>query len=407
MRRLSTEVFAARKTAFVLLLLSVAAAVDGTLGLLATTAGPATTLAGGAASATTKVSAANKPLDRRAAALLLHTPRRGGAAGPAPDPERTRRLAARRSQRHPPSDAGVLRALLDGSGGDGDDPRGGVDSRASAAHSAGGSSPQTGALAVEVPPAVRKALTRSLVAAASALVIVTAYRNRDFLLNKERIQEETLRLLRGLHRDDADGAAAVRSLALYSVGMALWELCSLSTIPVETAAGMVFGWRAAPFSIAGKLMGAGTAFGLGRGWLHSWATARLSRNSVWQLVATSQRFSPWATAFLMKYSCFPEFIKNFGSSFLQISPLQFATATVIHGGGFTLLWTWWGVDAALRLSSPAGQYVASPGLKVALAVAGFVGVVATPALMAWWINSLRQEAAVASSSSSARSRKQK
>jgi uncharacterized membrane protein YdjX (TVP38/TMEM64 family) len=293
----------------------------------------------------------------------------------------------------------VLRALTGGDG-DGDEVRGGGDSPASA----GGPSPA--ASAELLSPAARRALVRTLAAGAAALVAVAAYRNREILLSKERIQEEALRLLRGLHREDADGISAFRSLALYSVGMALWELCSLSTIPVETAAGMVFGWRAAPFSIAGKLMGAGTAFGLGRGWLHSWATAKLSRNSVWQLVATSRRFSPWATAFLMKYSCFPEFIKNFGSSFLRISPVQFATATLVHGGGFTLLWTWWGVETALRLAAPAGQHAASPGLKVALAVAGFVGVVATPALMAWWISSLRREAAAASSPSTTRSRKQ-
>jgi uncharacterized membrane protein YdjX (TVP38/TMEM64 family) len=233
----------------------------------------------------------------------------------------------------------------------------------------------------------------SAAAVASVLLAGVVYRNRDVLTNKDRIQEETLRLLRNLHPADETGGVVPsgRSLALYSVGMAAWELCSLSTIPVETAAGMVFGWKAAPFSLAGKLLGAGTAFGLGRGWMHRWATDRLQRYSVWQLVANSQRFSPWATAFLIKYSCFPEFVKNFGSSFLRVSPLQFVTATIVHGGGFTMLWTWWGVEAAHKLRSHA--HVSSPGLKVALVVAGFVGVVATPALMAWWINSLRQEAA--------------
>jgi hypothetical protein len=96
---------------------------------------------------------------------------------------------------------------------------------------------------------------------------------------------------------------------------------------------MVFGWRAAPFSIAGKLMGAGTAFGLRRG---ACFTRGDHRQALAQLGVAARgdepEFSPWARAFLMKYSCFPELAKNFGSTFLRISPVQLATATLVHGG---------------------------------------------------------------------------
>jgi uncharacterized membrane protein YdjX (TVP38/TMEM64 family) len=252
----------------------------------------------------------------------------------------------------------------------------------------GGSVSDSTSSLVPTSASVRRFVTVSLATALSIFLVYAVYQNRELLMNKERVQEETLKLL---HRLNDGSGHPGRSLAMYSVGMALWELCSLSTIPVETAAGMVFGWRAAPFSVLGKLMGAGTAFALGRTWLNRWATDRLAHNSVWKLVTTSRRFSPWSTAFLMKYSCFPEFVKNFGSSFLAVSPFQFAVATLIHGGSFTLLWTWWGVETTLRLQSPA-DHVASVGLKIALVVAGFVGVVATPAVMTWWISSLRQEA---------------
>lgn len=239
---------------------------------------------------------------------------------------------------------------------------------------------------------VQKVAVFSVAAIATVLLSTLVFRHRDILLNKERIQVEALRLLESLK----DDSAPLKSLALYSLAIAAWELCSLSTIPVETAAGMVFGWKAAPASVSGKLLGAGTAFALGRGCLKRWAGSRLESHPLFQLVTHSGRHSPWATAFLMKYSCFPEFVKNFGSSLLDpVTPLMFAVATLVHGGGFTLLWTWWGVDTSLRLSLPG--HVTSLPLKAALIVAGFVGVVLTPLLMAWWINTLRQASASASS----------
>lgn len=86
---------------------------------------------------------------------------------------------------------------------------------------------------------LKKLATRKHLSAALAglTLLAVAYRYRDVLLNKERIQDEALRLLRRLDASDGDFKSLARSLSLYGCGMAAWEFFGLSTIPVETAAG--------------------------------------------------------------------------------------------------------------------------------------------------------------------------
>ena len=248
---------------------------------------------------------------------------------------------------------------------------------------------------------------------------------RSFLgpyLSPQQLQERTLSLLQRLQPDDACASSTTQALTVYAGFMAFVVLLGLSTIPVETAAAMVFGYRAFPASAVGKLTGAVAAYGLGRTVLRSWASDRLKNNTVFRLlqqqpvaatttrslrvVAARQRQStdgldglrtPLATAFLMKYSCFPEFFKNFGSSLLEpVTPGRFVLATVVHGWSFTLLWTMFGVDSARRLRAASlPSAVALPRnwtLLISLALSFVVGFVVSPALMAWWIHDLRKRA---------------
>lgn len=239
----------------------------------------------------------------------------------------------------------------------------------------------------------KKTLVRTATAVALATLVYFTKASWQPFFDKDKIQATTLDLLEQLRPSSGDPLATLRALSIYASGMAVWELLGLSTIPVETAAGMVFGGKAAGASLVGKLTGAGLAFGLGRSLLGGWARRRLSSNAVFQLLADQDDplHGPQTTAFLMKFSCFPEFIKNFGSALLpSIAPRMFLTATAFHGGSFTLLWTWWGVDAARRLADDS--LPVNVPLRVALGVAAVVGIVLTPLVMAWWIRDLQQHA---------------
>jgi uncharacterized membrane protein YdjX (TVP38/TMEM64 family) len=237
-----------------------------------------------------------------------------------------------------------------------------------------------------------------LAVAITALLLYVKREDWQPWMDKERIQSETLRILSKLHGDD--DASKVRPLILYAVGMALWESIGLSTIPVETAAGMVFGWKAFYASAIGKSCGATLAFFVGRTCLYQWVQRNLfspsqaegSDNTQLLSLLTYNRHSPLVTALLMKFSFFPEFVKNLGTAVLfadTVGLRQFATATAFHGSIFSLLWTWLGVETALELQ---GTHVEVSWLMRFLFPGALaVGMGLPFVLMGWWANDLREE----------------
>lgn len=229
---------------------------------------------------------------------------------------------------------------------------------------------------------VKNTVLTALGLSASYLV----YTHRQKLFDKEFLQTKTLELLEGVSADDNQ-----YGIIYYILGMAAWETIGLSTIPVETAAGMAFGWkRSLVASTCGKLLGAATAFLLGRHVLQHWVRQKLETNDNFQLIEASVAHNPIRTAILLKYSCFPEFVKNFGTSLLKPVPLWgFLLATLVHGGPFTALWSWLGDDAALRLTTP--DLPANRALQATLMIAMTVGLVLSPAAMAWWFRDLRNQ----------------
>jgi hypothetical protein len=270
--------------------------------------------------------------------------------------------------------------------------------------------------------------------------VVTLVMNRHHLapwLDSQRLQQTMLTLVQRL--EPTDPKDTWKSLTCYALGMAVWELVGLSTIPVETAAAMVFGWQALLPSAVGKLLGATCAYVLGRTILSQWARRRLADNKVFQLLESGseaippkltkvqilrQRFqsssasadpvlftshdkldvlrTPLATAFLMKFSCFPEFIKNFGSSLLQPVTLQrFVVVTIVHGWMYTALWTFLGVDTAFRLQT-TDVLPANHLLRVSLGLSVVVGFVLSPLLMAWWIRDLKLRSAADAAAAAAK-----
>jgi len=205
------------------------------------------------------------------------------------------------------------------------------------------------------------------------------------LFNKEKLQASVVQSLENLNN-----FPYLYSRSLYTISMALWETMGMSTIPVETAAGMVFGWSGFYWSGIGKLLGACLAFGLGRGALSSVVEKKLSSNTFLNLVQTSTEDNPLLVVILIKLSCFPETVKNFGSSMLKpIRWWMFVLGTAVHGWTFTALWTYLGVDTAARLKDTEGLLPPNQRLKILLTLALINGCVVSPLSMVYWMRTLK------------------
>jgi uncharacterized membrane protein YdjX (TVP38/TMEM64 family) len=205
------------------------------------------------------------------------------------------------------------------------------------------------------------------------------------LFDKNKLQAKTLEVLHSLN-----SLPRLYSYIYYTAGMAIWEAIGMSTIPVETAAGMVFGWHGFFLSGMGKLSGACLAFMLGRyGVLAAWIQDRLSSNSFLRLVQDSAAENPFLVACLFKFSCFPETIKNYGSAILRpIRLWMFVLGTVVHGWTFTALWTYLGVDTAARLRD--ATMAPDRTLQALLTLALINGIVVSPLAMAYWVRTLQK-----------------
>eukprot|EP00548_Thalassiothrix_antarctica_P012336 CAMPEP_0194162638 /NCGR_PEP_ID=MMETSP0152-20130528/79602_1 /TAXON_ID=1049557 /ORGANISM="Thalassiothrix antarctica, Strain L6-D1" /LENGTH=139 /DNA_ID=CAMNT_0038872547 /DNA_START=557 /DNA_END=973 /DNA_ORIENTATION=- len=139
---------------------------------------------------------------------------------------------------------------------------------------------------------------------------------------------------------------------------------------------MVFGFqRSVLASTIGKNLGAITAFWIGRTILQSYVAKKLADNETFSLLDQSVEDRPFLTAILIKYSCFPEFVKNYGTAILRPVTLpNFIMATLLHGGPWTVLWSYVGVDASRRIQqNAADESITDPLLKIGLIVGGFVG----------------------------------
>ena len=289
----------------------------------------------------------------------------------------------------------------------------------------GGPVVESKAKAIVVPPPKdvasrsRPSTTRFVTITTSLILLLLAVWYRDawwpYVVDKQRLQQAVVQLLQGLQpAADAKWHEAVRLYSLYALGMMVWETIGLSTIPVETAAGMVFPalWAAAVASATGKLLGASLAWMLGRWKLQDYVQnhALVQSSALCQLLAahpppssSSQQprnlstprvgHAPWVSILLMKFSCFPETIKNYGTAALlpHVTYPWFVGGTALHGIPFTLLWTWLGHETAQQLSSSTTTTTKSRGLQLALTATLFLGFVVSPVSMALWIRDLQHQ----------------
>ena len=191
---------------------------------------------------------------------------------------------------------------------------------------------------------------------------------------------------------DVDENGGPRGLILYLVFLSLWAACGLTTLPVESSAGMAFGWsKGLLLNAMGKLSGSLLAYGVGRLFLEEYVVSTLEgKNEVFGLVQTAVAKKPYRTSVLVRFFPFPELVKNLGLSILP--PVQlgvFLAATITHTLPFTLLWTWLGCDTFSHMRD--ASLAPNKALAAVLVAVTAFGVFGSPALAALFVRSMKLE----------------
>ena len=186
-----------------------------------------------------------------------------------------------------------------------------------------------------------------------------------------------------------------KGLFLYAVGFMLWECCGLPTSVVETAAAMAFGFKGGLLaSFVGKTCGSLLAFTLGRTLLSNVVGEKMEENDLFGLVERGVQRHPVMSSLIVRYSPFPQLIKNFALSLTKpVTFPIFLLAISIHGFPFSVLWAALGNDSSMRLrASEMGETMAANlvlnSLLIFVTVFGFV---VSPAITGWWLADLRKE----------------
>jgi len=184
-------------------------------------------------------------------------------------------------------------------------------------------------------------------------------------------------------------------LFIYTFGFIFYETCGMPTSVVETCAGMAFGFKNGLMcSFIGKTCGSILAFTLGRTLLSNYVGNKMKDNESFSLIERGVAKNPTQSALIVRYSPFPQLIKNFSLSLTKsVSYPIFLLAILIHGLPFSILWAALGNDSSMRLrASDAGEIMASNKvLNWLLAFVTFFGFVVSPAITGWWLADLRKD----------------
>jgi uncharacterized membrane protein YdjX (TVP38/TMEM64 family) len=214
-----------------------------------------------------------------------------------------------------------------------------------------------------------------------------------FIINRDGISS-SLSKASIIHKMNIIASHGNAGLILYACGFAIWEVCGLPTSLVETAASMAFGLRRGLLgSFVGKSCGSCIAFALGRTLLSNIVSRRLEGTEPYETVVRGAAGNPILAAFVVRYSVFPQLVKNYGMSLCK--PVSFSTffvSIVVHGFPFSLLWAALGQDAGLRLrASEAGmEMAANILLNGLLAFVTIFGFVVSPTITGLWLADLRK-----------------
>lgn len=187
--------------------------------------------------------------------------------------------------------------------------------------------------------------------------------------------------------------------------VACFEIFGISTCPVEISGGFVYGiQKGFIINLLGKLMGSFTAFLVGRHFLSSGIrskflttnentttntkkvkneTATKKSTEIINLVQSCISEEPFSTALVLRYSMFPQLIKNLILSVLEpIDWKLFLLVTSMQVTPFTLLFTCLGFDSAQRILFPELQtnYI----LNACFIVSSIYGIFGGTTITALW-----------------------
>ena len=158
---------------------------------------------------------------------------------------------------------------------------------------------------------------------------------------------------------------------------------------------MAFGFKGGFIgSFVGKTCGSLLAFTLGRTLLSSIVGEKMEENDIFGLVERGVQRHPIRSSLIVRYSPFPQLIKNFALSLTTpVTFPIFLLAISIHGLPFSLLWAALGNDSSMRLrASEVGETMAANlVLNSLLIFVTVVGFVISPAITGWWLADLRKE----------------
>ncbi len=145
------------------------------------------------------------------------------------------------------------------------------------------------------------------------------------------------------------------------------------------------------YSLNVFISGALVAYTLGRTVLRPTIKSKLS-NDLFTSISHSISRHQLKNALFLKFSIFPEIIKNTSMAIMDVNISTFILVTVIHGIPYTLLWNWLGHDSAMRLKSietiPPNYLLNC--LLFGVTIFGFIG---SPTIFAFWLRSLQKDVA--------------
>ena len=235
--------------------------------------------------------------------------------------------------------------------------------------------------------------TKSIITATSIITIATlSYLHWDIIqtfFDREKFRTAIIQTLNDI------AAKGHTGLFLYTFGFIFWECCGLPSSVVETAAAMAFGFKRGLLgSFIGKTCGSLLAFTLGRTLLSNMVGEKMEESDVFGLVERGVERHPIKSSLIVRYSPFPQLIKNFALSLTKpVTFPIFLLAITIHGFPFSLLWAALGNDSSMRLrASEMGESMAANvvlnSILVFVTVFGFV---VSPAITGWWLADLKKE----------------
>ncbi len=200
------------------------------------------------------------------------------------------------------------------------------------------------------------------------IIIKNIYENRSNFPSKEEIQNYAFDFATKIKGKGDIG------IIYFIFTLACFEIFGISTCPVEISGGFVYGiQKGFIINLLGKLSGAFTAFLVGRHFLSSGIRSKVLTNEntttnarkgknetatkksteIINLVQSCISEEPFTTALVLRYSMFPQLIKNLILSVLEpIDWKLFLLVTSLQVTPFTLLFTCLGFDSAQRILSP-------------------------------------------------------